>query len=63
MAQSLRSTRRKRIEVKLAIHARTKAIASVRIKTDKLIARILAHLLRANQFTINSRKTSEASGL
>ena len=36
------------IEVKLANPAKTKAIASARIKTDKLSARILAHLLRAD---------------
>jgi transposase len=36
------------VEVKLANPAKTKAIASARIKTDKLSARILAHLLRAD---------------
>ena len=36
------------IEVKLANPCKTKAIASATIKTDKLSARILAHLLRAN---------------
>lgn len=35
-------------EVKLAHPARVKAIASARIKTDKIDARILAHLLRAD---------------
>ena len=35
------------VEVKLANPYKTKAIASARIKTDKLSARILAHLLRA----------------
>jgi hypothetical protein len=34
--------------VKLANPLQTKAIAQARIKTDKLSARILAHLLRAN---------------
>jgi transposase len=36
------------VEVKLANPNKTKAIASARIKTDKLSARILAHLLRAD---------------
>lgn len=36
------------VEVKLANPYKTKAIASARIKTDKLSARILAHLLRAD---------------
>jgi len=36
------------VEVKLANPYRTKAIASARIKTDRLSARILAHLLRAD---------------
>lgn len=36
------------VEVKLANTYKTKAIASARIKTDKLSARILAHLLRAD---------------
>ena len=36
------------VEVKLANPNKTKAIASATIKTDKLSARILAHLLRAN---------------
>lgn len=35
-------------EVKLAHPARVRAIASARIKTDKIDARILAHLLRAD---------------
>jgi len=35
-------------EVKLAHPARVKAIASARVKTDKIDARILAHLLRAD---------------
>ena len=34
--------------MKLANPHKTKAIASARIKTDKLSARILAHLLRAD---------------
>ena len=36
------------VEMKLANSYKTKAIASARIKTDKLSARILAHLLRAD---------------
>ncbi|MCJ7574296.1 transposase [Candidatus Bathyarchaeota archaeon] len=36
------------VPVKLANPLQTKAIAQARIKTDKLSARILAHLLRAN---------------
>ena len=36
------------VEMKLANPLQTKAIASARIKTDKLSARILAHLLRAD---------------
>jgi transposase len=36
------------VEVKLANPNKTKAIASAKIKTDKLSARILAHLLRAD---------------
>jgi transposase len=36
------------IEVKLAHPLKTKAIASARIKTDRIDANILAHLLRAN---------------
>ena len=36
------------VEVKLANPYKTKAIASARIKTDKLTARILAPLLRAD---------------
>ncbi len=36
------------VEVKLANPYKTKAIASARIKTDKLSARVLAHLLRAD---------------
>ena len=40
------------VEVKLANPAKTKAIASARIKTDKLSARILAHLLRANLIAV-----------
>ena len=36
------------IDVKLANPRKTKAIAEARIKTDKLDARILAHLLRSN---------------
>jgi transposase len=36
------------VQVKLANPLQTKAIAQARIKTDKLSARILAHLLRAN---------------
>jgi transposase len=36
------------VEVKLANPYKTKAIASARIKTDRLSARILAHLLRAD---------------
>jgi transposase len=36
------------IDVKLANPMKTKAIAEARIKTDKLDARILAHLLRSN---------------
>ena len=36
------------VEVKLANPYKTKAIAEARIKTDKLSARILAHLLRAD---------------
>lgn len=36
------------VEMKLANPYKTKAIASARIKTDKLSARILAHLLRAD---------------
>lgn len=36
------------VEVKLANTPQTKAIASARIKTDRLSARILAHLLRAD---------------
>lgn len=36
------------VEVKLANPYKTKAIASARIKTDKLSTRILAHLLRAD---------------
>ena len=35
-------------EMKLANPSQTKAIASARIKTDKLSARILAHLLRSD---------------
>jgi transposase len=35
-------------EVKLAHPLKTKAIASARIKTDKIDARILAHLLRSD---------------
>ena len=37
-----------RIDVKLANPMKTKAIAEARIKTDKLDARTLAHLLRSN---------------
>lgn len=37
-----------RIDVKLANPMKTKAIAQARIKTDKLDARILAHLLRSD---------------
>ena len=36
------------VEVKLANPYKTKAIASARIKTDRLSSRILAHLLRAD---------------
>ena len=36
------------VEVKLANPYKTKTIASAKIKTDKLSARILAHLLRAD---------------
>lgn len=36
------------VEVKLAHPAPVKAIASARIKTDRIDARILAHLLRAD---------------
>jgi len=36
------------VEMKLANPLQTKAIASARIKTDKISARILAHLLRAD---------------
>ena len=35
-------------EVKLAHPARVKAIASARVKTDKIDARVLAHLLRTD---------------
>lgn len=38
----------RRIKVKLAHPLKTKAIASARIKTDRIDANILAHLLRAN---------------
>ena len=48
MAQDLRGLRGKGVEVKLANSAETKAIASARIKTDKLSARILSHLLGAD---------------
>jgi hypothetical protein len=36
------------IDVKLANPMKTKAIAEARVKTDKLDARTLAHLLRSN---------------
>ena len=36
------------IDIKLANHLKTKAIAEARIKTDKLDAQTLAHLLRSN---------------
>jgi transposase len=39
------------IDVKLANPLKTKAIAEARIKTDKLDARTLAHLLRSNLIT------------
>ena len=38
----------KNIKVVLANPMKTKAIASARVKTDKIDARILAHLLRAD---------------
>jgi transposase len=38
----------KRIHVSLANPLKTKAIASAKIKSDKVDARILAHLLRSN---------------
>jgi transposase len=38
----------KRIEVKLSHPLKTKAIASARIKNDKIDSKVLAHLLRAD---------------
>ena len=42
------------IDVKLANPLKTKAIAEARIKTDKLDARTLAHLLRSNLIAAES---------
>ena len=54
------------VEVKLANPFKTKAIASARIKTDKLSARILAHLLRADlvaECYVSSRETRKVNAL
>ena len=54
------------IDVKLANPLKTKAIAEARIKTDKLDAKTLAHLLRSDlvaECYIASKKTREARSL
>jgi transposase len=54
------------VEVKLANPFKTKAIASARIKTDKLSARILAHLLRADLIAecyVSSKETRKVNAL
>jgi transposase len=54
------------IGVKLANPFKTKAIASARIKTDKLSARILAHLLRADLIAecyVSSKETRKTNAL
>jgi len=54
------------VEVKLANPFKTKAIASARIKTDKLSARILAHLLRGDLIAecyVSSKETRKVNAL
>jgi transposase len=54
------------VEVKLANPFKTKAIASARIKTDKLSARILAHLLRTDLIAecyVSSKETRNVNAL
>jgi len=54
------------VEVKLANPYKTKAIASARIKTDKLSARVLAHLLRADlvaECYVSSREVRRVNAL
>ena len=54
------------VEVKLANPFKTKAIASARIKTDKLSARILVHLLRADlvaECYVSSRENRKVNAL
>jgi transposase len=54
------------IDIKLANPLKTKAIAEARIKTDKLDARILAHLLRSDlvaECYIANKKTREERSL
>lgn len=54
------------IEVKLANPSKTKAIASAKIKTDRLSARILAHLLRSGLIAecyVSSRQVRRVNAL